>query len=378
VILFLLDFSNFDFDQLFAMNDDSNPIMMLVWILPIILFVFYGQRIQLYVTSGEIKKAIKKLDSFREESRDELIDYVKKNTTPENDPTVKLDRFLDYFTIMPVDMDPNGIVDKVRHTVRAREDYTREHIRTLSPQISDFELTKVQTLLEIASSLQMIFKIVNHMFLTAKKQNNYPLILPLQMILPFIMEQAEAMNEAISAFKSGQPVGDGIGPMVVGKMMLECEKETISFQTILAKTDFEDRHLFLLKAEGPGSTVGRPADALEKIISENSIDAIIMIDAALKMEGEDSASVAQGFGAAIGGIGTERFQIEAVATTKNIPIFSIVVKQSVKEAITLMTKDIADKADETRLQVYEMIKDNTKQGQSVVIIGVGNTVGVPQ
>jgi len=378
VILFLLDFSNFDFDQLFAMNDDSNPIMMLVWILPIILFVFYGQRIQLYVTSGEIKKAIKKLDSFREESRNELIDYVKKNTTLENDPTVKLDRFLDYFTIMPVDMDPNGIVDKVRHTVRAREDYTREHIRTLSPQISDFELTKVQTLLEIASSLQMIFKIVNHMFLTAKKQNNYPLILPLQMILPFIMEQAEAMNEAISAFKSGQPVGDGIGPMVVGKMMLECEKETISFQTILAKTDFEDRHLFLLKAEGPGSTVGRPADALEKIISENSIDAIIMIDAALKMEGEDSASVAQGFGAAIGGIGTERFQIEAVATTKNIPIFSIVVKQSVKEAITLMTKDIADKADETRLQVYEMIKDNTKQGQSVVIIGVGNTVGVPQ
>jgi len=378
VILFLLDFSNFDFDQLFAMNDDSNPIMMLVWILPIILFVFYGQRIQLYVTSGEIKKAIKKLDSFREESRNELIDYVKKNTTLENDPTVKLDRFLDYFTIMPVDMDPNGIVDKVRHTVRAREDYTREHIRTLSPQISDFELTKVQTLLEIASSLQMIFKIVNHMFLTAKKQNNYPLILPLQMILPFIMEQAEAMNEAISAFKSGQPVGDGIGPMIVGKMMLNCEKETISFQTILAKTDFEDRHLFLLKAEGPGSTVGRPADALEKIISENSIDAIIMIDAALKMEGEDSASVAQGFGAAIGGIGTERFQIEAVATTKNIPIFSIVVKQSVKEAITLMTKDIADKADETRLQVYEMIKDNTKQGQSVVIIGVGNTVGVPQ
>lgn len=373
-----MDLTDFNFDQLFSMSDDSNPLMMIIWILPIILFVFYGQRIQLYVTSGEIKKAIKKLDSFRAESRNELIDYVKKNTSPQNDPVVKLDRFLDYFTIMPVDMDPNGIVDKVKHTVRAREDYTREHIRTLSPQISDFELTKVQTLLELASSLQMIYKIINHMFLTAKKQNNYPLILPLQMILPFIIEQAEAMKEAIPAFKSGQPVGDGIGPMVVGKMMLDCNKETVSFQTSLAKIDFEERHLFLLKAEGPGSTVGRPADALEKIVSEHPIDAIIMIDAALKMEGEDSASVAQGFGAAIGGIGTERFQIEAIATTKRIPIFSIVVKQSVKEAITLMTKDIADKANETRLQVYEMIKDNTKQGQSVVVIGVGNTVGVPQ
>ena len=374
----MLDFTNLDFDQLFGMKDDTNPLMMLVWILPIILFVFYGQRIQLYVTSGELKKGIKKLDSFRKESRNELIDYLKKNTILEGDPVKKIDQFIDYFTIMPVDMDPNGIVDKVQHTVRAREDYTREHLKSLSPQISDFELSKVQTLLEITSSLQMIYKIINHMFLTAKKQNNYPLILPLQMILPFIMEQAVAMKDAIPAFKLGQPVGDGIGPMVVGKMMLSCKKEIISFQTSLAKTNFEDRSLYLLKAEGPGSTVGRPADALDTITSNSKIDAIIMIDAALKMEGEDSATIARGFGAAIGGIGTERFNIEAIATSKKIPIFSIVVKQSVSEAITLMTKEIADVADDVSAQVYEMIQENTQKGQSVVIIGVGNTSGVPQ
>jgi hypothetical protein len=373
-----VNFTNFDVDQLFAMSDDSNPLMMLVWILPIILFVFYGQQIQLFVTSREIKKGIKKLDGFRVESRTELIDYVKNTLKAKDDPVKKIDKFLDYFTIMPVDMDPNGIVDKVRHTVRSREDYTRIHVKSLSPEMDEIELTQVQTLLEIASSLQMIYKIINHMFLTAKKQNNYPLILPLQMILPFIMEQAEAMKEAIPAIKSGQPLGDGIGPMIVGKMMLDCEKETVALETSLSKIDFENRHLFLLKAEGPGSTVGRPADGLEKIISENKIDAIIMIDAALKMEGEDSASIAQGFGAAIGGIGTERFQIEAIATSKEIPIFSIVVKQSVKEAITLMTKEIADTADDVRSQVNEMIRENTAEGQSVVVIGVGNTSGVPQ
>jgi len=377
-MLSLVNLTNFDFNQLFAMSDDTNPLMMLIWIIPIILFVFYGQRIQLYITSGEIKKGIKKLDGYREKSRNELIDYIIKNLKPKDGSIKKIDRFLDHFTIMPVDMDPNGIVDKVRHTVRSREDYTREHVKLLSPGISDLELTKVQTLLEIASSLQMIYKIVNHMFLTAKKQNNYPLILPLQMILPFVMEHAEAMKEAIPAFKAGQPVGDGIGPMVVGKMMLDSEKETIAFQTVLAKTEFENRALFLLKAEGPGSTVGRPADALETIVSTNKLDLIIMIDAALKMEGEDSASVAQGFGAAIGGIGVERFQIEAIATNNHIPVFSIVVKQSVKEAIGLMTKEIADQADDVRLQVYEMIQENTKQGQSVLIIGVGNTAGVPQ
>ena len=351
---------------------------MLIWILPIVLFIFYGQRIQLQVTSGEIKKSIKKLELYKNESRTELIDYVKKSMTLASDPTKKLDQFLDYFTIMPVDMDPNGIVEKVRHTIRSREDYTREHVKLLAPNTPELELTRIQTLLEIATSLQMIYKVINHMFLTAKKQNNYPLILPLQMILPFIMEEAEAIRNAISAFKLGQPIGDGIGPMIVGKMMLDLQKENIAFQTVLSKTEYEGRKLFLLKAEGPGSTVGRPGDALVKIVSENKLDLIIMIDAALKMEGEDSATIARGFGAAIGGIGTERYQIEEIATKNSIPVFAIVVKQSIKEAITLMTKEIADKSNNVRSQVYEMILENTLPDSSVLIIGVGNTAGVPQ
>lgn len=373
-----LDFTNIDFDQLFGFNDDTNPLMMLIWIIPIIIFIFYGQRIQLQVTSGEIKKAIKKLELYKNQSRSELLEYVQKSMNPKENPTKKIDRFLDYFTIMPVDMDPNGIVQKVRHIVRSREDFTREQVKLISPNTDELELTKIQTLLEIATSLQMIYKIINHLFLTAKKQNNYPLILPLQMILPFIMEEAEAIHKAIPAFKLGQPVGDGIGPMVVGKMMLNTPKEVVAFQTVMSTTDYDGRKLFLLKAEGPGSTVGRPGDAVEKIILENKPQIIIMIDAALKMEGEDSATIAHGFGAAIGGIGTERYQIEAVATKYEIPIFAIVIKQSVKEAITLMTKEIADKADEVRSQIYEMINENTKPGQSILLIGVGNTVGVPQ
>jgi hypothetical protein len=224
----------------------------------------------------------------------------------------------------------------------------------------------------------MIYKVINHMFLTAKKQNNYPLILPLQMILPFIMEEAEAITKAIPAFKQGQPVGDGIGPMVVGKMMLDTKKETVAFETVASEKDYDGRKLIMLKAEGPGSSVGRPGDAVESLVSKNKPDIIIMIDAALKMEGEDSAMTAQGFGAAIGGIGTERFQIEAVATKNNIPIFAIVIKQSVKEAITLMTKEIANQAENVRNQINEMIQDNTQPGQTVLLIGVGNTLGVPQ
>ncbi len=372
-----MDFSNFNPEQFLGMGEDSNPILWVIWIIPIIIFVFYGQRIQLQITSGEIKKNISKLKQFKDETRTELIDYIKKLNSSK-DPAQKIDRFIDYFTIMPVDMDPNGIIPKVRHVIRSREDQTRAQVKSLFSEISDLERTKVQTILEVVTSLQLLYKIVNHFYLTAKKQKNYPLILPLQMMLPFIMEEANALHDAMPALKHGQPIGDGIGPMVVGKMMLGHEKQKVAFETVWSESEHDGRKLVLLKAEGPSATVGRPGDAIEELVSKNKPDAIVMIDASLKLEGEDSATVAQGFGAAIGGIGTDRFQIEEVAIKHNIPVFAIVIKQSIKEAITLMTKEIADKAEEVRSQVYDMIKENTKSGQSVLVVGVGNTLGVSQ
>jgi hypothetical protein len=88
--------------------------------------------------------------------------------------------------------------------------------------------------------------------------------------------------------------------------------------------------------------------------------------------------VAQGFGAAIGGVGTDRFKIEEIATKLTIPVFSIVIKQSVNDAITLMKKEIAVQAENVKRQVQEMITDNTKSGQTALVIGVGNTLGVSQ
>ena len=374
-----MDFSDLDIlDEFFGTGDDSNPLMMLIWILPIILFVFYGQRIQLIITSGDIKKKLGQLEQFRNDSRSALIEYIKKDLAVKDDITQKLDRIFDYFTIMPIDIDPNGIIPKIHRLIRSREDTTRKQIQLLLSEIDTMEITKIQNLLEIVTYLQLLHRIVRHLFLTAKKQNNYPLILPLQMMLPFIMEQAEALKDAVPAFKLGQPIGDGIGPLVVGEMMLDTKKQKAEFETVYSESKFEGRKLILLKAEGPFATVGRPAEAAEFLVEKYKPDIIVMIDAALKLEGEDSGTVSQGFGAAIGGIGTDRFKIEELATKFDIPIFSIVVKQSVKEAITLMKKEIANQTENVKSQVHEMITDNTVNGQIVLVIGVGNTLGVSQ
>jgi hypothetical protein len=43
-----------------------------------------------------------------------------------------------------------------------------------------------------------------------------------------------------------------------------------------------------------------------------------------------------------------------------------------------MTKEIANKAKEVESQLYQTIRENTTPGQSVLVVGVGNTLGVPQ
>ena len=77
-----MDLTSFNLEEFFGMGDDSNPIMMLIWILPIILFVFYGQRIQLFISSSEIKKSIDRLEKFRNETKTEFVDYIKHTLNP--------------------------------------------------------------------------------------------------------------------------------------------------------------------------------------------------------------------------------------------------------------------------------------------------------
>ena len=43
-----------------------------------------------------------------------------------------------------------------------------------------------------------------------------------------------------------------------------------------------------------------------------------------------------------------------------------------------MKKEISDQTEKVRNQVYEMIADNSNPNETVLVIGVGNTLGVAQ
>ena len=151
-----MEILGYNFDEFLAwVGEDTDTLMMLIWILPVIIFVFYGQRIQLMISSNEIKKDIGKLDEYTTSTKKDFLNYVKNNLTSKSDPSKKLDSFFDYFTIMPVDMDPNGIITKINHLIRSREDFIRLQINGMFSNLSSVELSKLQNLLEIVTTLQL-------------------------------------------------------------------------------------------------------------------------------------------------------------------------------------------------------------------------------
>jgi hypothetical protein len=366
--------------------DPSSPWMWvsIISLAIIPFFMIYAQKLQSRVIMGEISKSLVKLKTMRENARKEAIDYVKNaikiSSSSTRDPAVGVDRFLEYFTILPVDLDPNGLVHKLDHIMRTRDDRVRAEIKKLCIGAGDKEISKIENILEAATALNLIYKVVRHYYLMGKRTTSMFILVQLQMVMPLLLEEAEALQKAISAFKRGQPIGDSIGPMVVGKMMFGKEKKFAARETIYSEDEYRGRKIYLLKAEGPAGTVGRPGEAITRLVGDMGIkiDTVIMIDAALKLEGEKTGDVAEGIGAAIGGIGVEKYQVEEVAARFNIPIYAVIVKQSVQDAITIMRKEIADAFEKVTNTVYSVIEDRTSEGQSVMVIGVGNTIGVGQ
>jgi hypothetical protein len=362
------------------LNSVGTILYVLLFVGSTFIFLFYGTRIQAMVIMGDVRKSLEKLQGLKEKSRREAVDYLNNVCKAPTNAQGRIDQTLEYFTIMPVDMDPNGIVGKLEHVVRLQDDRVRDEIRAIAPQADKVQMSVAQNMIEVATSLNLIFKIVRHFYIMSQKTKSYFILAQLQMIMPIIVQEADALVSAIDAFKLAQPIGDGLGPMVAGRFMLGKEKIEVERETIYAKTEFKGRNLLVLKAEGPMGSVGRPHVGVEKILSDanNNVKALIMVDAALKLEGENTGEIAEGIGAAIGGIGVEKFRIEAASTSKGIPMYAVVVKQSLIDAISVMKKEISDASDKVIAVVQRIIEEKTKEGDTVLLVGVGNSLGVAQ
>jgi hypothetical protein len=354
-------------------------ILNLSSMLVIFLFFMYGQRIQTRSMLVGVRRSLVKLEAFRRDSRKRFIESMLQYNADRDEVYDKVDRLIDSFAITPVSLDPKGVMGKIDHILTTYDDNLKTEVRSLVKGALQADVNTLTNLLEVSIGLDTMYRVVRHYYVLASKKGGMLASVQLQISLPSIMEEAEAYSAAIDAFANSKTVGDGIGPMLASQFAAtssEAGREYVE-DTMVTDAMFEGRKLLVVKAKGPGGNVGKPGLAIEKLVQESGpVSLIITVDAALKLEGEESGQVAEGVGAAIGGPGVERYRIEEAAVKSTIPTLAVVVKMSNKEAISEMTPKIREALTEASNRVKQAILKTTKLGDTVILAGIGNTLGV--
>jgi len=355
-------------------------ILQLSWLLLFVFFMFYGQRIQVWNMLREVEGSLIRLKLMRDEGRRVAISTIKEVGKPQTDPTEEIDRFLEYLAIPPADMDPSGIYWKLEHVLDVRETRFKDEVKLLAPEANEAQLNNLDLMLEVALDLNIFYKVVRHLYLLGKKTMSLYIIMQVQMALPLFMREAKAYFSALRAFTEGQPMGDGAGALVAAKLMQGHEKTRIAKDVVMAKVPLEGRTAYVLKAEGPGANSGKPGDAIKRIIEENDgkIATAIIVDAGTRLEGEKLGEVAEGVGVAIGGTGVEKFKVDETILKHKIPTNAVIIKENSEDAISTMRKEIIEGADVAVERIKQLIRKRTSEGESVIIAGIGNTIGIGQ
>ena len=348
----------------------------------IALFLGLNQRIQVYIWTRDIKSKLVILEGMAEEARRRTLDYLARNNA--KSPESLLNKIVDFFVIEPVSIEPTDIIRRLDHLVNIRIARFREEFEKAMPSSDLVTRSRAEVSAEITSALTLIQRIVKHYLLLGEKTRNWILIMQLQLLMPQILRIADSYRRALNDFLAGYPIGDSAGPLVVLKLSnFSSNWVEVEHDTVVTDVDFEGRKLILVKARGPASTVGKPGTAVEKIVSELTSKGVkpsllLTIDAALKLEGEESGVTAEGVGAAIGDIGPEKIRFERVAAEHKIPLRALIIKMSLEEAIQAMNKKIYEGVEKAVARAREIILAETKPGDVVVVAGIGNTNGVGQ
>lgn len=362
------------------MNGDASSIMW--WFLAIVVFSFLMQELQVYRAIAEVENYLGILRAARDRALLALRSQFKRyrgSSSNDADLDRMMHKLVEARIIPPTSLDPYGIVKKLKHVLRIGEESTERDVLSAAPEAAAHEVKNLVVMVEIARALNEVYKQLNHYYLIARRFKSLWLLMQLNAIMPFVMEEVRAIEGAVEAFKKMVPIGDSAGPLVAAFLMRKYGVE-FSFEpvkdTIVVKTTVKGRDLYVIKAKGPGGTTGHYDDAVEWVFQRAKPSVIVTVDAALKYEGEPSGMVIHGVGVAIGGVGVEKYGIEEVAAKYSVPLYAVLIKMSESEALSVMTEEVYRGVREAVSIVEETI-EKTPEGATILLIGVGNTVGVP-
>ncbi len=368
------------------MLNGSSALDTLTMLIVLAVFAYVSRELEIYRIINEIENYLVIFGNIRRKAITTTIDVFKKfsgKNSNEKRIEEKVKELIEISIIPPVTLDPYGIVKKMKHIFSVAENVIERDIKELAPSAQEREIKNLLDLVEATRALNFIYKVIDHYYRIARKFKSLWLLMQLSALLPFISEEIKALEGAIDAFTKGVPIGDSAGPLVVSLFLRKYDKELSTVfepikDTVVSKLNILERRIYLVKAKGPGGTVGHLDEAIEWVIKrEPRISLILTIDASLKLEGEETGMITHGFGVAMGGTGIERYGIEEIATRHKIPLYALLIKMSESDSLSVMDKRIYDACLKAVDIVERIILTKTRNGENIIVVGVGNTIGVP-
>jgi hypothetical protein len=345
----------------------------IISIIMFFIFIFFYQRIMVTQILFKLEKSAELLEGMSTKAEMTVLKKINKRPNSKLKNSVK--NFLEFFVISPVDMDPYGIIRKLEHLINLEKERFKYFVGQVTPGANPEEQANIMMGLSGAMSLYQISKLVRHFVELIKKTKSINLAMILQMQLPLIEMFGKALLRGTEALSNGWPVGDTIGAFIAADLTGDSKVIEVDDETVVARKKYKNKDVIIVKAKGPGGRTGNPGKIVENICNKEKIAKIITIDAALKLEGEKTGSIAEGVGVAIGGIGTDKSYVEEVAVKKKLPLDTIIIKMSQEEAIMPMKKGIYDSLPKV-MNVLNETMTRTKEKGKIIVVGVGNTSGV--
>lgn len=345
----------------------------IIWVLFFMIFMLFYPRLMITQMIWKLEQSAIKMESLSKRTKNIVMKKISKR------PDLKLRRsvsnFLETVAIMPKSLDPYGIVPKLDHILKLYREKFKYFVNQVAKGMDEEEKANLIGGLSGAITMHQIAKLVRHWVELIRKTKNLQLALVLQMQLPLIERIAKAVVDGTEALTNGWPIGDGAGPMVAS-LLIGKSKITKSYkdeEIIVVKKRIRGKPVIIVRAKGPGGRIGELGKVVVEIVKRNKVSKIITIDAALKLEGERTGSIADAVGVAIGGIGVDSFMIESIAVKKRLPLDAYAIKMSQEEALQPMLPSIitATKA------VARRVEDNIAHTKgTILIVGVGNCSGI--
>jgi len=310
------------------------------------------------------------LETYRDDAEtmflNKLSNGIDKSTQQ------KFETLKDFKFSAPTGIDPAGLVGKLENVLDASENKFDRFIERNAETEDPEELADLQMAFKGVMGTHQIYKVTRHFRELITKTRNIQLIGLIQMMLPVYQELAESQREATRAFVDQAPIGDAIGPLVAAKLIEE-DSEEIAEDIVHSEEEIKGNKVHVIKSNGPGARLGKYGNALDSLAEENSLEAVITVDAGAKLEGEKTGALSEGVGVMMGGPGVEKSKIEDVAAEHELPLEGLIIKQSPAEASKPMKKKIYDSYKPAVKKVEQLVEEIDGE---VAVVGVGNTCGV--